>query len=190
MKRLIENTVRSALVTAWRRATWPTSCSPSLVHATTDGVVRLPSALGITTGSPPSRAAMTEFVVPRSMPTTLAMLGVLLVLLIRDGARRHIRVALRRPPGHLHQRRAPHFVLEGISSLQLYSHMLLGHRVGLHVAHRLVEVGIEGPAHRLDGPDAVTRQDVEKLAQGQADSLGKGLEVGTRGRPGGPVVPG
>ena len=39
-----------------------------------DGVVRCPSALGITAGSPPSRAATTELVVPRSIPTALAML--------------------------------------------------------------------------------------------------------------------
>ena len=38
MNRLIENTVFSGLVTAWRFATWPTSRSPSLVNATTDGV--------------------------------------------------------------------------------------------------------------------------------------------------------
>ena len=40
MKRLIEKTVFSGLVTACRFATWPTSRSPSFVNATTDGVVR------------------------------------------------------------------------------------------------------------------------------------------------------
>ena len=38
MKRLIEKTVFSGFVTACRLATWPTSRSPSLVNATTDGV--------------------------------------------------------------------------------------------------------------------------------------------------------
>ena len=38
-----------------------------------DGVVRLPSWLGMTIGSPPSMTATTEFVVPRSMPMTFAM---------------------------------------------------------------------------------------------------------------------
>src|SRR5262249_40805892 len=47
--------------------------SPDLVKATTDGVVREPSALGITTGSPPSMTAMTELVVPRSIPTVLGI---------------------------------------------------------------------------------------------------------------------
>jgi len=73
MKRLIEAIVFSGLTAAWRRARLPTRRSPVLVKATTDGVVRAPSAFGMTTGSPPSMTAMTEFVVPRSMPTVLAM---------------------------------------------------------------------------------------------------------------------
>src|SRR4029077_1368743 len=44
-----------------------------LANATTDGVVRAPSALAMTVGSPPSRTATTEFVVPRSIPTARAM---------------------------------------------------------------------------------------------------------------------
>ena len=64
----------SGLRIAWRLATCPTSRSPSSVNATTDGVVRAPSALGITSAWPPSIvAATTELVVPRSMPTALAM---------------------------------------------------------------------------------------------------------------------
>ena len=73
MKRLIENTVLAGLVMAWRFATCPTSRSPVLENATTDGVVRFPSALGITTGSPPSMTATHEFVVPRSIPIILLM---------------------------------------------------------------------------------------------------------------------
>src|SRR5213596_2800808 len=67
MKRLMEKTVFLGLVTACRLATWPTSRSPSLVKPTTDGVVRPPSAFGMTTGSPPSMTATTELVVPRSV---------------------------------------------------------------------------------------------------------------------------
>src|ERR1041385_8614273 len=73
MNRLMENTVFSGFVMACRLATCPTRISPSLVKATTDGVSRLPSWLGITVGLPPSITATTEFVVPRSMPITFAM---------------------------------------------------------------------------------------------------------------------
>ena len=71
ISRLMEEMVRSGLVMAWRLATWPTMRSPVLEKATTDGVVRLPSALGMTTASPPSMTATQELVVPRSIPITL-----------------------------------------------------------------------------------------------------------------------
>src|SRR5271166_676485 len=61
------------LVTAWRFAASPTTRSPDLVKATTDGVVRLPSEFSRTSGSPPSMTAMQELVVPKSMPNTLAI---------------------------------------------------------------------------------------------------------------------
>src|SRR6476660_5353961 len=73
MWRLTERMVRSTLVTAWRLATAPTRTSPDLAKATTDGVVRAPSAFAMTVGSPPSRTETTEFVVPRSIPTARAM---------------------------------------------------------------------------------------------------------------------
>src|SRR6059058_1487453 len=73
MLRLTERMVRSGLVMAWRLATSPTRTSPPLLKATTDGVVREPSALGMTTGSPASRTLTTELVVPRSIPTALGM---------------------------------------------------------------------------------------------------------------------
>src|SRR5215469_9419091 len=75
MKRLIEKIVFSELVMAWRLATSPTSRSPFLVKATTEGVVRLPSELGMTTGSPPSITATQLLVVPRSIPMTLPTKG-------------------------------------------------------------------------------------------------------------------
>src|SRR6267143_10730 len=76
MNRLIEYTVFSGFVTACRFATCPTSRSPVLVIATTDGVVRAPSWLGITTGSPPCITATTEFVVPRSIPIILLIAAI------------------------------------------------------------------------------------------------------------------
>jgi hypothetical protein len=45
------------------------------VIATIDGVVLLPSAFAMTTGSPPSMIATQEFVVPRSMPITLLIVS-------------------------------------------------------------------------------------------------------------------
>src|SRR6187402_2582582 len=74
MNRLIDEIVFRGFVTCWRRAGAPTSRWPSFVNATTDGVVRPPSAFGITVGSPPSSTAMQLFVVPRSIPIVFAML--------------------------------------------------------------------------------------------------------------------
>src|SRR6478735_8369583 len=83
--RFTERIVRSGLVIAWRLATSPTRTSPVLEKATTDGVVREPSALGMTTGSPASRVETTELVVPRSIPTALAMMHCLRVLELSVG---------------------------------------------------------------------------------------------------------
>ncbi len=71
--RLMEKMVLSGLVTACRLATWPTMRSPLLAMATMEGSVRPPSAVVMTTGSPPSITAIAEFVVPRSIPIALAM---------------------------------------------------------------------------------------------------------------------
>ena len=68
----------SGLVMAWRLATWPTSRSPFLVNPTTDGVVRPPSSLGMTFGSPPSITATTELVVPKSIPIIFPIAATLL----------------------------------------------------------------------------------------------------------------
>src|SRR4051794_2498063 len=71
MNRLIEKIVFSGFITAWRLATVPTSLSPESVKATTEGVVRPPSAFSRTVGSPPSKTATHELVVPRSIPIVL-----------------------------------------------------------------------------------------------------------------------
>ena len=71
--RLTDRIVRSGLVMAWRLATSPTRTSPAFENPTTEGVVRAPSALGMTVGSPASSTLTTELVVPRSMPTALGM---------------------------------------------------------------------------------------------------------------------
>src|ERR1035438_2026389 len=74
MNRLMEKTVFSGLVMAWRLATWPTNRSPLLVNPTTDGVVRVPSWLAMTVGWPASITATQEFVVPRSIPIIFPIL--------------------------------------------------------------------------------------------------------------------
>jgi hypothetical protein len=71
----MDDIVLSGLVMAWRFAVSPTNLSPFFVNATIDGVVLFPSALGITTGSPPSKTATHEFVVPKSIPITFPILS-------------------------------------------------------------------------------------------------------------------
>src|SRR3569833_2886362 len=73
IRRLMAKKVLAGLVTAWRLAGWPTRRSPSSWMATTDGVVRAPSAFSITLGCLPSMMATHELVVPRSMPMILLM---------------------------------------------------------------------------------------------------------------------
>ena len=65
--------VPSGLVTACRLAGWPTRRSSEFEKATTEGVVRAPSAFSITRGVEPSMTATHELVVPRSIPITLAI---------------------------------------------------------------------------------------------------------------------
>src|SRR5882672_4247283 len=67
----------------------PTRRSPLSVNATIEGVVRAPSAFSMTLAALPSMTATQEFVVPRSMPITLAIL-----LLPPDGGR--LRPSLKR----------------------------------------------------------------------------------------------
>jgi hypothetical protein len=71
----MEMIVLSGLVIACLLAVSPTNRSPVFVNATTDGVVLLPSAFGITTASPPSKTDTQEFVVPKSIPIIFAILN-------------------------------------------------------------------------------------------------------------------
>src|SRR5688572_29881948 len=63
------------LMMAWRLASWPTTRSPVSVNPITDGVRLEPCLLAITFGSPPSMTETTLLVVPRSIPTILAILA-------------------------------------------------------------------------------------------------------------------
>jgi hypothetical protein len=66
--------VLSEFTTAWRFAKLPINNAPFFVYATTDGVVRNPSIFGITTGLLPSITAITELVVPKSIPKIFSRL--------------------------------------------------------------------------------------------------------------------
>ena len=94
MKRLAENTVLAGFVTACRLAASPTSLSPFLANATTDGVVRLPSEFSNTVASPPSITAMHEFVVPKSMPKILP------ILFFQNCAKAQLFASLKQPECH------------------------------------------------------------------------------------------
>src|ERR1700737_1342619 len=65
--------VFSGFVMLCRFAGCPTMTSPLSKNATTDGVVRAPSAFSITFEVLPSITATQELVVPRSMPIAFAM---------------------------------------------------------------------------------------------------------------------
>ena len=67
------------LVTRCLCATLPTRRSPFLVTATTDGVVRSPSALVITSGLPATMYAKALLVVPRSIPIILLIFSSLYI---------------------------------------------------------------------------------------------------------------
>ena len=66
--------VFSGLVTACLFADCPTSFSLDSVKATIEGVVLVPSEFSITLASLPSITATQEFVVPKSIPITFAII--------------------------------------------------------------------------------------------------------------------
>ena len=74
MNLLMDEIVLVGLVIACLLAGSPTLRSPLSTKATMEGVVRLPSLLGITTGSLPSMTATQELVVPKSIPIIFPIL--------------------------------------------------------------------------------------------------------------------
>ena len=71
MSRLTAKTVLLGVGDGLALGDLPDELLAASVKATIDGVVRAPSALAITSGSPPSITATQELVVPRSIPMTL-----------------------------------------------------------------------------------------------------------------------
>src|SRR5678816_4625362 len=75
------------LVMACRLAMWPTRRSPFFANATTDGVVRSPSGVVTTVGSPSWMKEMHELVVPRSIPMTFDIVRLLALEVAPHGPR-------------------------------------------------------------------------------------------------------
>src|SRR5207302_316335 len=157
---------------AWRLAIWPTRRSPFSVNPTTDGVVRFPSALAMTTGSPPDMMATQEFVVPRSIPITLPMAFSFPSPLNHERATNRLRRRLyRRVPafvrtarGDRHHRWPQHAVVQ-VVTLFIFLHDRIRYlSLGIHRRHCLVHGRIKGLPHAGDRPDTETR--LELLFEG------------------------
>src|ERR1700722_17691536 len=181
MRRLIANRVFCGFVTAWRLAGWPTSHSPSLVRATTEGVVRSPSLFSITRGLPPSMMATHELVVPRSIPITFAMSALRArVYQNRDGLGPLRRGGFRGFQGTLgllrydNPRRAQQSPVQLVAGLDhVQDRIGLGGRRGLG-HHGLVPARIKGLTLRVDQPDPELFQG---LGQERERRLGALLEA-------------
>src|SRR5262245_4725952 len=161
-----------------RFAIWPMSFSPRGVNATIDGVVRAPSRLAITRGLPPSITAMQQFVVPRSMPITLPMSGLLTLV---GGSR-----AVRLFDTNADHGRSQDAVVQEIASLED-----LGHRVGRDRRIRigrdgLVPLRIERLADAFHRPQALGFELGGELTLDQGDALDQRVArpAGAHGRHG------
>src|SRR5438067_4063691 len=187
ISRFTAKTVASGLVMACRLAICPTSRSPASVNPTIEGVVRLPSELGITTGSPPSMTATHELVVPRSMPMTLAMLGGIPAGILpqqmsprRSNRRASSAVsAFRRRGasfGHNHRRGPDQAVVQLVTPGHLGDDGV-GRLVAFLLHQRLVHGGVEGLAQRREAHHAVLRKRGFEQFLHQLDALDHLLEV-------------
>src|SRR5690606_10235782 len=175
MKRLTEKIVFFGLVTAWRLANRPTSRSPLDEIATIDGVVRSPSALGMTSGSPASITAMTAFVVPRSIPIVRPIVFRYLSIVPTSSCR--VRCRCRRSGSGLAPSRSDldhcrpqHLVADEVTRCVLLDD-------GVRVAdaflnlNGIVEAWVERLANRLHAADARLLQDAPQLALDQDEAL-------------------
>src|SRR3970282_756576 len=121
---------------------------------------------------------MQEFVVPRSIPTTL-LNGVLLLFSIGSpdgfalalGVHVLFFVAARRCPGHAHHGRPQQSILEEIAFLKDRKHRALGMLLGLVLAHGLMNVGIERLALAFDFGEAHPSQDLLELPLNDRDTV-------------------
>src|SRR5665811_444618 len=162
--------VLAGFVTAWRFASWPTRRSPVFVKATTDGTVRPPSADAMTVGSPPSMAATTEFVVPRSMPMILPIAcsspGV-------EGGVGVVRwsVQPRASVADGNEGRAQHAVPKAVAAPDLQHDLALRGAAPGDVTQRLVLIWVEGQPEGLDRGHALALEERPELAVDRDDPL-------------------
>src|SRR4029453_7485456 len=167
------NTVRSGLVTAWRFAIWPTSCSPWSVNATIEGVVRAPSALGMTWGSPPSMSDTHELVVPRSIPITFPIVS-------SQGGKvgpLDLAVPVARCLRDHHPGRPQQPIPQPVTRLVHLHHRVGRQRSVFLLRHRFVHVRIERLPCRLDPGHAVFGEGSVEFALHELDALQHSLEV-------------
>src|ERR671935_1378528 len=176
MNRLIEKIVLPGFVTCCRFAGAPTRRWPSLVNATTDGVVRPPSAFGMTVGSPPSRTAMHEFVVPRSMPIVFAM---------RGSSKRFVTSGrIKSKPAHVKVSRGR----AGLRLARAAARRLVGprHREPTGVGHGQVQLPLHvlhagrGPRMAAEAGGAELRGDRTARARARAHGRARGAADGRR----------
>src|SRR3989344_1505663 len=119
----------------------PTSLSLVFDIATTDGVVRAPSAFSIICGSPPRTSAIAEFVVPRSMPKILPMIVFDDYLCRPDNFFSHTIAA----------------------ALHRFNHMIFIRIVGVDLPQGFVPMRIKFPARGAKPLDALPRYRGDKL---------------------------
>ena len=142
--------MRSWFVTAWRFATWPTIRSPVFENATTEGVVRLPSALVITTGSPPSITATQELVVPRSIP---------IILLIVCSSYRNL-YYLQNLVSDLHHGKSHDLFADLKALLEDLGDHIFAQALVFNMHHGVMHIGIEGVARFAEFGDAQGAHDL------------------------------
>src|SRR5262245_36821229 len=135
------------------------SFSPRGVNATIEGVVRAPSRLATTLGFPPSMTAMQQFVVPRSMPMTLPIAG-----LLAQGWRRGVTLH-----ADADESSSQDAVVEEIAALEDRRHRVGSASRGGVGGHRLVHLGVERRADRVHRVKPLARELLEELALDEPD---------------------
>src|SRR5699024_7525690 len=147
--------------------------SPSLEKATTEGVVRLPSALGMTTASPPSMTDTQELVVPRSIPIILDI-----IIPPKYMANMFLQRVIYESVGHFYHGKPNDLIPAGKALLEHFHHRVLLGGVVLHMHHGIVAVGVEGLAQSGNQLHTQATEGILKTLHGHLHALGVGLVGG------------